>query len=102
MADINPTTSVNHFNVNGLNTPHKKTDYYIGSKHKSQSYILYKKSTLGTSLVVQWVRLCISTAGGMGSNPSQGIKIPHAIWCNQKLINFKKEIHFKYKDKYNE
>ena len=38
----------------------------------------------GTSLAVQWLRLCASTAGGMGSIPGQGTKIPHAVWCSQK------------------
>ena len=46
----------------------------------------------GTSLVVQWVRLCTSNAGGLGLNPGEGtrtyrmqlrvhmlqLKIPHA------------------------
>ena len=27
--------------------------------------------------VVQWVRLCVSNAGGVGSIPGQGTKIPH-------------------------
>ena len=31
-----------------------------------------------TSVVVQWLRLCASTAGGAGSIPGWGIKIPHA------------------------
>ena len=35
----------------------------------------YKKYNLGTSLVVQWLRVCASTAGGI---PDQGTKIPHA------------------------
>ena len=30
------------------------------------------------SLVVQWLRLCASTAGDAGSIPGQGTKIPHA------------------------
>ena len=30
-----------------------------------------------TSLVVEWVRLQASTAGGTGSIPGQGTKIPH-------------------------
>ena len=53
-----------------------------------------------TSLVGQWLRLHASNAEGPGSNPGQGTKIPHAVWCDQKLINLKKEIYFKYKDKY--
>ena len=39
---------------------------------------------MGTSLVVQWLRLCAPNAGGLGSNPGQGtrshmsqLKIPH-------------------------
>ena len=32
----------------------------------------------GTSLVVQWLRLCSSTTGGRGSTPGRGTKIPHA------------------------
>ena len=37
-----------------------------------------KQTGLGTSLMVQWLRLQTSTAGGMDSIPGQGIKIPHA------------------------
>ena len=32
----------------------------------------------GTSLVVQWLRLHALNAGGPGSIPGQGTKIPHA------------------------
>ena len=32
----------------------------------------------GTSLVVQWLRLHVSTAGGVDSIPFLGTKIPHA------------------------
>ena len=37
------------------------------------------KSLLETSLLVQWLRLCTSTAGDTGSIPSPGTKIPHAM-----------------------
>ena len=51
----------------------------------------YRKWTLalpvrtgpGTSLAVQWIRLCTSTAGSVGLIPGQGIKIPHAAWWLQ-------------------
>ena len=33
---------------------------------------------------VQWLGLCASTAGDMGSIPGQGTKIPHAVWHGQK------------------
>ena len=32
-----------------------------------------------TSLEVQWLRLCMPTAGGIGSIPGGGPKIPHAL-----------------------
>ena len=42
------------------------------------SYISIKKIIIWTSLVVQWLGLCTSAAGGSGSIPGRGIKIPHA------------------------
>ena len=38
----------------------------------------------GTSLPVQWLRLCTSTAGGMSSIPGQGTKILHAAQRGQE------------------
>ena len=35
---------------------------------------------MGTSLVVQWLRLCTSSAEATGSNPGRGPKIPHVAW----------------------
>ena len=37
----------------------------------------------GTSLVIQWLRPCASSAGGMGSIPGRGTKIPHTVQCSQ-------------------
>ena len=42
---------------------------------------------MGTSLVVQWLRLGASDARGMGLIPGRGTKIPHALWHGQKYIN---------------
>ena len=40
---------------------------------------------MGTSLAVQWLRLGASNAGGMGSIPGWGTKIPHAVsWPKKK------------------
>ena len=55
---------------------------------------MWEKNTLkgthrGTSLAVQWLRFCASTAGGTGSIPGQGTEIPHATQCGQKQINKK-------------
>ena len=46
-------------------------------KHKS-------KGRRGTPLAVQWLRLCVSTAGGADSIRSLGTKIPRATWRSQK------------------
>ena len=43
-----------------------------------------KSNSQGTSLAVQWLRLGASTAGGTGSIPGHGTKIPHATLCSQK------------------
>ena len=37
----------------------------------------------GTSLAIQWLRLCASTAGGEGSIPGRGTKILHVMWHSQ-------------------
>ena len=39
----------------------------------------------GTSLVIQGLRLCASTAGGAGLIPGWGTKIPHAARCCKKI-----------------
>ena len=40
--------------------------------------------------VTEWLGLCACTAGGIGSIPGQGTKIPHATWCTpNKQINKK-------------
>ena len=56
-------------------------------------YKLYcKNMIIRTSLVVEWLRLCPSTAGGMGLVPGRGTKILHATWCSQKKKKKKKII----------
>ena len=52
----------------------------------------FKKLCLETSLVVQWLKFCVSTAGGMGSIPNQGTKIPHAMLLySQKIKRERRE-----------
>ena len=46
---------------------------------------LFKKISLGNSLVVQWLGLCAFTAMGLGSIPGQGMKILQAAWHSQKI-----------------
>ena len=43
-------------------------------------YLPLIKAYNGTSLGLQCLRLCTSTAGGTGSMPGQGTKILHAEW----------------------
>ena len=39
-----------------------------------------KMLKIGTSLTVQWLRLCVSGARGTGSITGWGTKIPHTVW----------------------
>ena len=43
-----------------------------------------KSHLVGPSLVVQWLRLLTSTAGGVGSILGWEAKIPHALWYVKK------------------
>ena len=48
----------------------------------------------GTSLAVQWLRLCTSIVGGTDLVPGWGTRIPHATWAakkKKKKIKKKKE-----------
>ena len=49
------------------------------SRHHKEHWTIQE-----TSLAVQWLSLHASTAGGMGSIPGGGTKIPDATWCGQK------------------
>ena len=51
---------------------------------KSTFFFLFK-TTPRNSLVVQWLRLCASTARVMGSILGQRTKILHAMQCCQKI-----------------
>ena len=57
---------------------------------------------LGSSPVVQWLRLCASNAGGMGLIPGQGTKILHASRCGKEKKKKKKkkdtELNLVFKD----
>ena len=57
----------------------------MGEKEEAERQMLWSERTgQRTSLVVQWLRLCAPIAGGPGSIPGQGTKIPHATWLGQK------------------
>ena len=48
------------------------------------SFSSYQGNIVSELLVVQWLRLCTSTAGGMGYIPGQGTKTPHAVQQDKK------------------
>ena len=74
-----------HFNVwqNSLQIKKKKRK---NKKHKTNKQ---KKWSHRTSLAVQRLRLCISTAESVGSIPGRGPKTLHAVWCGQKSLKKK-------------
>ena len=51
----------------------------MSNKQMWNPLVRIKTLTAGISLVVQWLRLCTSTAGGTGSIPGWTAKIPHAM-----------------------
>ena len=52
---------------------------------KSEDHTL-KSGIVGTSLLVQWLRLWAFSTGGTGSIPGLRTKIPHVVWRGQKKI----------------
>ena len=56
-------------------------------RHKFNYFKNYKR---GTSLAVQWLALCASNAGGVGSIPGWGTRIPHAARGSKKNKKIKK------------
>ena len=48
--------------------------------------------------MVQWSILHASNAGGTGSIPGHGTKIPPAAWCGQTTTNNKKNLFKKKQD----
>ena len=43
-----------------------------------------RRNRIGAYLAVQWLRLLVSTAGGVGFIPGRRTKIPHTAWRSQK------------------
>ena len=50
------------------------------------------RTKVGTSLAVQWLRHCPSTAESTGSIPGRGTGILHAVGCGQKAEKRKQEL----------
>ena len=58
----------------------------VSERFEDDTLLAVKVEEGGTSLVVQWLRLSASTAGGADLIPSQGTKIPQAVQHGQKKI----------------
>ena len=56
----------------------KKREREIKFLNSFVSQLSHLKIRIGTSFVVQWLRLCAPIAGGMGSIPGRETRIPHA------------------------
>ena len=54
---------------------------------QAMTWFWSRKDCFRTSLLAQWLRLCDSNAGGMGSAPDRVTKIPHAMGRGQKVKN---------------
>ena len=54
----------------------KKSEYFYTKKKK--------KSDIGTSVAVHWLRLHVPSAGDTGLIPGWGTKIPHSAWPKDK------------------
>ena len=55
----------------------------ISTESSSPRIVTFKAAVTGTSIVLQWLGLCISSSGGSGWIPDQGTKIPPALQCGQ-------------------
>ena len=67
--------------------------YLINLKGNRVSYLFktlfshpFNNFSLGSSLAVQWLGLCASTAGGMNLIPGQGTKTPHAVGATKPRL----------------
>ena len=70
-----------------LQTNHNEFELKMSLGTKEGSVSLSKrqqKQIKGTSLETQWLRNHTSTAGGLGSIPGPGTKMPHAMQHGQK------------------
>ena len=56
----------------------------VASSRSNNNYQNQNQTKPGTSLAVQWIRLCATIAGGTGLIPGWGTKILHAARYNQK------------------
>ena len=73
--------------VAGRECPHHQHSHifcYMAKRDPADTIKDLKIWREGTCLAVQWSRLPFSNVGGKGSIPSQGTKIQHTEWHDQK------------------
>ena len=59
---------------------------FLGVKIRQVGNLMFSlKNKKGTSLMVQWLRLHTSNAGGAGSSSGWGTKFPHTAWHRQEI-----------------
>lgn len=76
-----------------LETVHPKKNKQTNKQYKTKNPFMtrssmkskHKNYQVGTSHVVQWLRLWAANEGEVGSVPSGGIKIPHATRHSLKI-----------------
>ena len=56
----------------------------VGSCSLCLRFLHLKTGVIGLSQVVQWLRVCTSTAGGMGLIPGWGTRILYTVWLGKK------------------
>ena len=52
---------------------------YFSELKFTHTHLELLESSLGTSLVIQWLRLFMPKAGGLGFDPWSGNQIPHTM-----------------------
>ena len=76
---LKPTDLVNLYDSCIMQTlPHRTSTF-------PKNIFFFLNGTVGTSLVVQWLRICISTAGGPGSIPGWGIRSHMPLLKSNKI-----------------
>ena len=65
--------------LRGVGIPDTTAPWHLGQDAATLClHARYQTSQVGTSLVVQWLRLHVSNTRGVGSNPGWASRIPHA------------------------
>ena len=61
----------------------RQREQHMQSLKVGTSLFSEEEKKVGSSLAVQWLILCASNTGGVGSIPGRGTNTPHAAWPNK-------------------